>query len=404
MTHIQGCLQSPTLKNRDPQPRRGHDPHLRGPRPTSPGATTHSSSPREASKGSVSSDRTGGRDREGGETPKGLESYHDAPPPPKWVEDAPRNISPSPGAGQRVQVEPRRDPPVTGLTPLPHSGHGDGDSWEPWSWWHPRVSVQGGGRDRRDRGGCGGTDTRVPGPASLAGSSVAGDNRVVGGMDCEPHSQPWQVAILDMYKLYCGGVLVARQWVVTAAHCTTPGITSTHLGKHNLYTREWGEVQKMVQKFVPHPNYNPTTKDNDIMLMKLLTPVTLTNRIQPIAVASCLPDPGTTCVTSGWGATTSPEVSYPDVLQCVNVTIFSTAECQQLYPGSITENMLCAGSLQGGRDSCQGDSGGPLVCNRTLQGIVSWGMEKCGQPKRPGVYTKVCRYAQWIQKTMKDNE
>ncbi|KFV41426.1 Kallikrein-8, partial [Tyto alba] len=50
----------------------------------------------------------------------------------------------------------------------------------------------------------------------------------------------------------------------------------------------------------------------------------------------------------------------------------------------------------------QGDSGGPLICNRTLQGIVSWGMEKCGQPKRPGVYTKVCRYAQWIQKTMND--
>ncbi|KAM6394872.1 kallikrein-14-like [Rhynochetos jubatus] len=234
-------------------------------------------------------------------------------------------------------------------------------------------------------------------------SAVAGETRVVGGMDCEPHSQPWQVAILDMYKLYCGGVLVARQWVVTAAHCTTPGITTIRLGKHNLYTREWGEVQKMVQKLVAHPNYDPTTKDNDIMMLKLLTPVTLTNRIQPIPVASCLPEPGTTCITSGWGATTSPEVSYPDVLQCVNVTIFSPAECHRLYPGSITENMLCAGSLQGGRDSCQGDSGGPLVCNGTLQGIVSWGMEKCGQPKRPGVYTKVCRYAQWIRKTMKDN-
>ncbi|NXV53487.1 TRY2 protein, partial [Uria aalge] len=180
-------------------------------------------------------------------------------------------------------------------------------------------------------------------------------------------------------------------------------ITTIRLGKHNLYTREWGEVQKMVQKLVSHPNYNPTTKDNDIMMIKLLTPVTLTSRIQPVPVASCLPEPGTTCITSGWGATTSPEVTYPDVLQCVNVTIFSAAECQRLYPGSITENMLCAGSLQGGRDSCQGDSGGPLVCNGTLQGIVSWGMEKCGQPKRPGVYTKVCRYAQWIQKTMKDN-
>lgn len=52
---------------------------------------------------------------------------------------------------------------------------------------------------------------------------MAGETRVVGGSDCEPHSQPWQAAILDMNKLYCGGVLVARQWVVTAAHCTTPG-------------------------------------------------------------------------------------------------------------------------------------------------------------------------------------
>ncbi|XP_053908636.1 kallikrein-14-like isoform X2 [Cuculus canorus] len=234
-------------------------------------------------------------------------------------------------------------------------------------------------------------------------SPVVGETRVVGGEDCAAHSQPWQAAILDMYKLYCGGVLVATQWVVTAAHCTTPGITTVHLGKHNLYTREEGEMQKMVQKFVAHPDYDPTTKDNDIMLMKLLTPVALSARIRPIAVASCLPAPGTTCTTSGWGATTSPEVTYPDVLQCVNVTIFSSAECHRLYPGSITENMLCAGSLRGGRDSCQGDSGGPLVCNGTLQGIVSWGMEKCGQPRRPGVYTKVCRYARWIQKTMEDN-
>ncbi|OPJ69935.1 hypothetical protein AV530_004378 [Patagioenas fasciata monilis] len=107
-------------------------------------------------------------------------------------------------------------------------------------------------------------------------------------------------------------------------------------------------MQRMVQKLVPHPSYDPTTKDNDIMMIKLLTPVTLSSRIQAIPVASCLPDPGTTCTTSGWGAVTSPEVSYPDVLQCVNVTIFSTAQCRQFYPSSITDNMLCAGSIQGG--------------------------------------------------------
>nr|XP_009665539.1 PREDICTED: kallikrein-8-like [Struthio camelus australis] len=184
----------------------------------------------------------------------------------------------------------------------------------------------------------------------------------------------------------------------------SPRITSIRLGKHNLFARESGEQQKRVLKSVPHPDYNPTTKDNDIMLLKLVTPITVTTRVQPIPVASCPPQPGTSCVTSGWGATSSPQVSYPDVLQCVTVTIFSTDTCQQLYPGYITENMLCAGSLSGGRDSCQGDSGGPLVCNGTLQGIVSWGMEKCGQPRRPGVYTKICRFAQWIQDTMRDNQ
>ncbi|NWW86594.1 KLK11 protein, partial [Rhynochetos jubatus] len=225
-----------------------------------------------------------------------------------------------------------------------------------------------------------------------------GETRVVGGMDCEPHSQPWQVAILDMYKLYCGGVLVARQWVVTAAHCTTPGITTIRLGKHNLYTREWGEVQKMVQKLVAHPNYDPTTKDNDIMMLKLLTPVTLTNRIQPIPVASCLPEPGTTCITSGWGATTSPEgTQYLGGAACPLVVTLRPCSVDRHEGRRV--NPMCVGQ----RTRCRGDSGGPLVCNGTLQGIVSWGMEKCGQPKRPGVYTKVCRYAQWIRKTMKDN-
>ncbi|XP_051632130.1 kallikrein-14-like [Manacus candei] len=292
---------------------------------------------------------------------------------------------------------------------------------------------------------------------------VWGDTRVVGGGACAPHSQPWQAAVLDMFKLYCGGVLVGPQWVVTAAHCTTPGVTTVALGKHRLsgreageeggmvakggspgvttvalgkhrlsgreageergmvakggspgvttvalgkhrlYGREAGEERRMVAKRVPHPDYDASTKDNDIMMLKLLAPAALSERVRPIPVASCLPRPGTACVTSGWGATTSPEVTYPEVLQCVNVTLFSAAECRTFYPGSITANMVCAGNARGGQDSCQGDSGGPLVCGGTLQGIVSWGMERCGQPRRPGVYTKVCRYARWIRDTMRDN-
>ncbi|XP_027776317.2 kallikrein-13-like isoform X2 [Marmota flaviventris] len=93
-------------------------------------------------------------------------------------------------------------------------------------------------------------------------------------------------------------------------------------------------------------------------------------------------------------------VSYPQTLQCANIQLRSDEECHQVYPGKITANMLCAGTPEGGKDSCEGDSGGPLVCNHTLHGIISWGDFPCGQPNRPGVYTRVSKYVQWIRETI----
>ncbi|XP_049643041.1 kallikrein-13-like isoform X3 [Suncus etruscus] len=94
-------------------------------------------------------------------------------------------------------------------------------------------------------------------------------------------------------------------------------------------------------------------------------------------------------------------VSYPQALQCVNIEIRSDEECRQVYPGKITLNMLCAGTQEGGKDSCEGDSGGPLLCNGTLHGIISWGDFPCGQPNRPGVYTRVPRYISWIRQVIR---
>nr|XP_006129070.1 trypsin-like [Pelodiscus sinensis] len=234
-------------------------------------------------------------------------------------------------------------------------------------------------------------------PAALAQT----DTRIVGGYPCEK-PQPWQAAIFNEHQLYCGGVLINKEWVMTAAHCVLRGTTSIRVGEYNLRQMDESEQVKMAAKSVAHPNYNPATKDNDIMLIKLSSPVQLNNNVHPIALASSAAPAGIVCLVSGWGTTTTPKpASFPALLQCANLEIISDSDCRRTYPGLITDNMLCAGVPQGGTDSCQGDSGGPLVCGRSLQGIVSWGLEECAQPNKPGVYSKVSKYLDWIQQTIR---
>uniref|UniRef100_A0A2K5XCZ0 Peptidase S1 domain-containing protein n=1 Tax=Mandrillus leucophaeus TaxID=9568 RepID=A0A2K5XCZ0_MANLE len=89
------------------------------------------------------------------------------------------------------------------------------------------------------------------------------------------------------------------------------------------------------------------------------------------------------------------EVNYSKTLQCANIQLGSDEECHQVYPGKITDNMLCASTKEGGKDSREGDSGGPLVCNRTLYGIISWGDFPCGQPDQCVL---------WIRETVRKYE
>ncbi|GBP14591.1 Plasma kallikrein [Eumeta japonica] len=94
-------------------------------------------------------------------------------------------------------------------------------------------------------------------------------------------------------------------------------------------------------------------------------------------------------------------------LDLVYVPVMSNEDCNRAYRGRITDNMLCAGAPEGGRDACQGDSGGPLHVfdNETNVyqeiGVVSWG-DGCARPESPGVYTRVNKYLVWIRENTKD--
>ncbi|XP_012520556.1 PREDICTED: trypsin-2 [Propithecus coquereli] len=239
---------------------------------------------------------------------------------------------------------------------------------------------------------------------AFVGAAVAfpvdDDDKIVGGYTCEEGSVPYQVS-LNSGSHFCGGSLINDQWVVSAAHCYKSQI-QVRLGEHNIEVLEGNEQFIDSSKVIRHPNYNSRTLDNDIMLIKLSSAAVINSRVSTVSLPSACAAAGTECLISGWGNTLSSGSNYPDLLQCLNAPLLSDSDCQASYPGEITKNMVCAGFLEGGKDSCQGDSGGPVVCNGELQGIVSWGYG-CAQKGKPGVYTKVCNYVDWIQETIAAN-
>ncbi|XP_053547789.1 trypsin [Bombina bombina] len=231
----------------------------------------------------------------------------------------------------------------------------------------------------------------------LAVSSPLNDDKIVGGYTCPENLALYQVSLNAGYH-FCGGSLLNTLWVVSAAHCYKRRI-QVRLGEHDIKVLEGPEQFISSAKVIRHKNYDPNVLDNDIMLIKLSKPARLNSRVQTIRLPTNCAVAGTQCLISGWGNTQSNEDNYPDLLQCLVAPVLSDQQCHDAYPGQITDNMICVGYLEGGKDSCQGDSGGPVVCNGELQGVVSWGIG-CALPGKPGVYTKVCNYVSWIEKTI----
>ncbi|CAH0399368.1 unnamed protein product [Chilo suppressalis] len=267
----------------------------------------------------------------------------------------------------------------------------------------------------------------------------------VGGRITEPGEFPHMGAIgwkssFGKWVFKCGGSLISKTYVLTAAHCSKASASDTtvadvdpkivRLADKNILEKDEQGVNpahfdKKIIRIINHPDYRPPKKYNDIALIELEPGLFITSFIQPACLLAISDDRlvGSKAVMTGWGVvetvnhTTSPE------LQAVTLDVLDNNLCDNLLRPScnrhwcgLQEHQMCAGVLAGGADACQGDSGGPLqiefpliqkknctslpgYCKRRMHvviGVTSFGVG-CALPNLPGVYTRVSSYLDWIE-------
>merc|ERR1712212_292600 len=257
----------------------------------------------------------------------------------------------------------------------------------------------------------------------LKKSPMRGQNRIINGQEAKVNEWPWMVSLrTSPTGNFCGGAVIGKRWIITAAHCLVISDASSkrpkrpkeviriYLGDHDL--KDASETDKVgvykVDSFKAHEKYDGRWNVNDIVVIKVSKSIDLSQHT-PV----CLPRRnrkfvGSKAMATGWGVksyTYWDKPIYSDVLQEVSLTIRDSSFCG-LWGYKLWRGQLCAGGSGGaggsGVGTCYGDSGGPLTVEgrtgrHTLVGVTSFGKEDKCVAKKPSYFADVSYYRGWIK-------
>jgi len=268
-----------------------------------------------------------------------------------------------------------------------------------------------------------GTATR-----SSRNDDIDNPNRIIGGEETGVNQYPWMAGVIrsdiPTSDFYCGGALVAAEFVVTAAYCVQsfsgpllPSVITVVLGEHDTASDTETDIRKevAVSKIIISPIYNPNIFPNngDIAVLKLAEAVDL-----EVYTPICLPElttswmDGQEALVTGWGIRSLGAFSPAQKLQKVAVVIQTQATCDVTittggYPGFVRRGMVCAGEKS--KEPCFGDQGGPLsrvdtdgtqhVHVGTLTAYPCFVQASQTAPGLPSIFTDTVTYRRWLDET-----